>query len=162
MSKTATKEKNNAGLSQDEIRRAAKRRRKNTPKKSTTPGFSIREAKKEQRERERQRREEERELRLAINDKKRRGILINQCIDAVFAGADRTGLCVLYSVENNGKEQRDENGDIVPPRFAMDVRAKAQQEIFDWCKANTGKYECRWGSAKGELLLANIMFVKKG
>lgn len=152
MSKTATKEKNSSGLSQDDIRRAAKKRRKNAPKKAVTPLFSIREAKKEQRER-----------RLAIAEQKRQGILVNECIDAVFAGADRIGLCFLYPVE---KEQRDVNDTVIPPRFDVEVRAKAQQEIADWCDKNPGKYECKlkYNSKTDttELALANLMFIKKG
>lgn len=171
MSKSsATKEKNTSGLDQNAIRRAAKARRKNTPKKNNTPGFSIREAKKERALNLREQREEARRVAIELRAKKQLGLAINECINAVFAGADRTGLCILYSTEKpqylmneDGTDyQYDDNGHkiLLEPKYSNAVRYQARIEIIDWCEKNPGKYTCQHDG--NELALANLMFVKKG
>ena len=179
MSKSATKEKNTTGLDQNAIRRAAKARRKNTPRKNNTPGFSIREAKKERALNLREQREEARRVAIELRNKRLMGLLVNECINRVFAGADATGLCFLYPVEQtqyatgidksgNPCHLLNDNGDKIelPIRYTPEVRQQAQQEIADWCEKNLGKYECKLKydskTDSTTLALANLMFVKKG
>ncbi len=146
MSKAATTKKDNSNLDQNTIRRAAKARRKNSPKKSVVDGFTIRAAKQDQRDRHRE-----------LKEQKQLGITINSCIDAVFTGADHSGMCVLYSTE---KVQLGDDGLPVSARFSDHVRSKAQEEISDWCVKNPGKYEYKYES--GNLILVNTMFIKQG
>jgi len=149
MSKAATTKKDNSNLDQNAICRAAKARRKNSPKKSgrnAVDGFTIRAAKQDRREKMQ-----------ALKEQKQLGLTINSCIDAVFTGADHSGMCELYSTE---KERFGDDSLPVPVRFSDHVRSKAQDEIADWCVKNPGKYEYKYES--GNLILVNTMFIKQG
>lgn len=138
-----------AGMSQNDIRRAAKARRRGPRKLVSVSAiesnpFSMRDAIKEKRVAERERQEE-------LIRRKRLGLTVNECIEAAFAATTRTGTAILHLF---GDE-----------RFTTEVREQAAKEIIEWCSSEWNEhqaYDARLiGHGENErLMLVHIAAVK--